>query len=151
MESPEGTLLYEGKAKKIFTTDNPEVVRVAYKNDTTAFNGEKFERLEGKGRLNNEISAFFFEHLHQQGIRSYFVEKLSETEQLVRRVQIVPLEVVTRNIAAGSLSKRLGWEEGRKLPAPIVEFYYKSDDLGDPILADVLGGCAGVGVVSASG
>ena len=137
MESPEGTLLYEGKAKKIFTTDNPEVVRVAYKNDTTAFNGEKFERLEGKGRLNNEISAFFFEHLHQQGIRSHFVKKLSETEQLVRRVQIVPLEVVTRNIAAGSLSKRLGWEEGRKLPAPIVEFYYKSDDLGDPILADV--------------
>jgi len=137
MNSRAGTLLYEGKAKKIFATDSPEVVRVAYKNDTTAFNGEKFEQLEGKGRLNNEISTFFFEHLHQQGIRSHFVEQLSKTEQLVRRVEIVPLEVVTRNVAAGSLSKRIGWEEGRKLPEPVVEFYYKNDDLGDPILADV--------------
>ncbi|HIL88194.1 MAG TPA: phosphoribosylaminoimidazolesuccinocarboxamide synthase, partial [Deltaproteobacteria bacterium] len=76
MESSEDTLLYEGKAKKIFTTDHPEVVRIAYKNDTTAFNGEKFEKLAGKGRLNNEISSFFFEHLHQQGIRNHFVEKL---------------------------------------------------------------------------
>ena len=137
MESSEDTLLYEGKAKKIFTTDHPEVVRVAYKNDTTAFNGEKFEKLAGKGRLNNEISSFFFEHLHQQGIRNHFVEKLSATEQLVRRVEIIPLEVVIRNIAAGSLSKRTGWEEGKKLPAPLVEFYYKNDDLGDPLLADV--------------
>ncbi|HIL15962.1 MAG TPA: phosphoribosylaminoimidazolesuccinocarboxamide synthase [Deltaproteobacteria bacterium] len=137
MESSEDTLLYEGKAKKIFTTDHPEVVRIAYKNDTTAFNGEKFEKLAGKGRLNNEISSFFFEHLHQQGIRNHFVEKLSATEQLVRRVEIIPLEVVTRNIAAGSLSKRTGWEEGKKLPAPLVEFYYKNDDLGDPLLADV--------------
>ncbi|MDP7463113.1 MAG: phosphoribosylaminoimidazolesuccinocarboxamide synthase, partial [SAR324 cluster bacterium] len=124
MESSEDTLLYEGKAKKIFTTDHPEVVRVAYKNDTTAFNGEKFEQLEGKGRLNNKISSFFFEQLHQQGLRSHFVETLSETEQLVRRVEIIPLEVVTRNVAAGSLSKRIGWEEGKKLPAPLVEFYY---------------------------
>ena len=137
MESSEDTLLYEGKAKKIFTTDHPEVVRIAYKNDTTAFNGEKFEKLAGKGRLNNEISSFFFEHLHQQGIRNHFVEKLSATEQLVRRVEIIPLEVVIRNIAAGSLSKRTGWEEGKKLPAPLVEFYYKNDDLGDPLLADV--------------
>ena len=136
MESSEDTLLYEGKAKKIFTTDHPEVVRVAYKNDTTAFNGEKFEQLEGKGRLNNKISSFFFEQLHQQGLRSHFVETLSETEQLVRRVEIIPLEVVTRNVAAGSLSKRIGWEEGKKLPAPLVEFYYKNDDLGDPMLAD---------------
>jgi phosphoribosylaminoimidazole-succinocarboxamide synthase len=137
MESSEDTLLYEGKAKKIFTTDHPEVVRIAYKNDTTAFNGEKFEKLAGKGRLNNEISSFFFEHLHQQGIRNHFVEKLSATEQLVRRVEIIPLEVVTRNISAGSLCKRTGWEEGEKLPAPLVEFYYKNDDLGDPLLADV--------------
>jgi len=131
------TLLYEGKAKKIFSTDDADIVRVAYKNDTTAFNGEKFEKLEGKGHLNNEITSFFFNYLAEQGIESHFVRKISDTEQLVKRVEIVPLEVVTRNIAAGSLSKRLGWEEGRKLPEPIVEFYYKDDDLGDPLLADV--------------
>ena len=131
------TLLYEGKAKKIFSTDDADIVRVAYKNDTTAFNGEKFEQLEGKGQLNNEITSFFFNYLAEQGIESHFVRKISDTEQLVKRVEIVPLEVVTRNIAAGSLSKRLGWEEGRKLPEPIVEFYYKDDDLGDPLLADV--------------
>ncbi|MDG2064305.1 MAG: phosphoribosylaminoimidazolesuccinocarboxamide synthase [SAR324 cluster bacterium] len=130
------TLLYEGKAKKIFSTDDADIVRVAYKNDTTAFNGEKFEKLEGKGHLNNEITSFFFNYLAEQGIESHFVRKISDIEQLVKRVEIVPLEVVTRNIAAGSLSKRLGWEEGRKLPESIVEFYYKDDDLGDPLLAD---------------
>jgi len=131
------TLLYEGKAKKIFSSDDPNIVRVAYKNDTTAFNGEKFEKLEGKGHLNNEITTFFFKYLAEQGIVSHFVRKISDTEQLVKRVEIVPLEVVTRNFSAGSLSKRLGWEEGRKLPEPIVEFYYKDDELGDPLLADV--------------
>ncbi len=120
-------ILYEGKAKIIYTTENPEIIRVAYKNDTTAFNGEKFEKLEGKGQLNNEISSYFFSYLKEQGIESHFVKKISNTEQLVRRVDIVPLEVVTRNIAAGSLSKRIGWEEGRKMPEPIV----------DPMLADV--------------
>ncbi len=130
-------LLYEGKAKKIFSTDNPNIVRVAYKNDTTAFNGEKFEKLEGKGHLNNEISSYFFSYLKEHGIDSHFVEKISDTEQLVQRVEIIPLEVVTRNVAAGSLSKRIGWEEGRKMPGPVVEFYYKNDDLGDPMLADV--------------
>ncbi|MDC0078305.1 phosphoribosylaminoimidazolesuccinocarboxamide synthase [Deltaproteobacteria bacterium] len=130
------TLLYEGKAKKIFSTDDADIVRVTYKNDTTAFNGEKFEQLEGKGQLNNEITSFFFNYLAEQGIESHFVRKISDIEQLVKRVEIVPLEVVTRNIAAGSLSKRLAWEEGRKLPEPIVEFYYKDDDLGDPLLAD---------------
>ena len=131
------TLLYEGKAKKIFSSDDPNIVRVAYKNDTTAFNGEKFEKLEGKGQLNNEITTFFFNYLAEQGIASHFVRKISDTEQLVKRVEIVPLEVVTRNFSAGSLSKRFGWEEGRKLPEPIVEFYYKDDKLGDPLLADV--------------
>lgn len=130
-------ILYEGKAKIMFSTDNPDIIRVAYKNDTTAFNGEKFEKLEGKGQLNNEISSFFFSYLKEQGIDSHFVKKISDTEQLVRRLDIIPLEVVTRNIAAGSLSKRIGWEEGRKMPEPIVEFYYKNDDLGDPMLADV--------------
>ena len=115
------TLLYEGKAKKIFSSHDPNIVRVAYKNDTTAFNGEKFEKLEGKGQLNNEITTFFFNYLAEQGIASHFVRKISDTEQLVKRVEIIPLEVVTRNFSAGSLSKRLGWEEGRKLPEPIVE------------------------------
>ncbi|MGA1598806.1 MAG: phosphoribosylaminoimidazolesuccinocarboxamide synthase [bacterium] len=129
-------LLYEGKAKQIFRTEHPELVRVKYKNDTTAFNGEKFAQLEGKGALNNRISSFLFELLAREGVASHFVEQLSETEQLVRQVTIVPLEVVVRNVAAGSLAKRIGWEEGRVLPEPVVEFYYKDDDLGDPLLAE---------------
>ena len=111
-------------------------MRVEYKDDATAFNGEKFDRLKGKGRLNNAITVFFFEHLEKKDIPSHFVRKISETEQLVRRVKIIPLEVVVRNVAAGSLSKRIGWEEGKELPHPIVEFYYKDDDLGDPLLAE---------------
>ncbi len=130
------TLLYEGKAKQIFSTEDPQVVRVQYKNDTTAFNGKKFEQIEGKGQLNNQITSFFFSYLKEQGIPNHFIEKTSDTEQLVQRVNIIPLEVVTRNIVAGSLCKRIGWEEGKELPKPIVEFYYKDDDLGDPLLAD---------------
>ena len=129
-------LLYEGKAKKLFTTEDPELLLVEYKDDATAFNGKKFDRLEGKGQLNNAITIFFFEYLEKNQIPSHFVRMISETEQLVRSVQIVPLEVVVRNVAAGSLSKRIGWDEGRELPYPIVEFYYKDDDLGDPLLAE---------------
>ncbi len=129
-------LLYEGKAKKLFITEDPQILRVEYKDDATAFNGEKFDRLKDKGRLNNAITVFFFEHLETKDIPSHFVRKISETEQLVRRVKIIPLEVVVRNVAAGSLSKRIGWEEGKELPHPIVEFYYKDDDLGDPLLAE---------------
>jgi len=129
-------LLYEGKAKKLFITEDPQILRVEYKDDATAFNGKKFDRLKGKGRLNNAITVFFFEHLETKDIPSHFVRKISETEQLVRRVKIIPLEVVVRNVAAGSLSKRIGWEEGKELPHPIVEFYYKDDDLGDPLLAE---------------
>ena len=129
-------LLYEGKAKKLFITEDPQILRVEYKNDATAFNGKKFDRLKDKGRLNNAITVFFFEHLETKDIPSHFVRKISETEQLVRRVKIIPLEVVVRNVAAGSLSKRIGWEEGKELPHPIVEFYYKDDDLGDPLLAE---------------
>ena len=129
-------LLYEGKAKKLFITKDPQILRVEYKDDATAFNGKKFDRLKGKGRLNNAITVFFFEHLEKKDIPSHFVRKISETEQLVRRVKIIPLEVVVRNVAAGSLSKRIGWEEGKELPHPIVEFYYKDDDLGDPLLAE---------------
>ena len=129
-------LLYEGKAKKLFITEDPQILRVEYKDDATAFNGKKFDRLRDKGRLNNAITVFFFEHLDTKDIPSHFVRKISETEQLVRRVKIIPLEVVIRNVAAGSLSKRIGWEEGKELPHPIVEFYYKDDDLGDPLLAE---------------
>ena len=129
-------LLYEGKAKKLFVTEDPQILRVEYKDDATAFNGKKFDRLRDKGRLNNAITVFFFEHLEKKDIPSHFVRKISETEQLVRRVKIIPLEVVVRNVAAGSLSKRIGWEEGKELPHPIVEFYYKDDDLGDPLLAE---------------
>jgi phosphoribosylaminoimidazole-succinocarboxamide synthase len=129
-------LLYEGKAKKLFTTEDPGLLRVEYKDDATAFNGKKFDRMEGKGQLNNAISIFFFEYLGKNQIPSHFVRRISETEQLVSSVQIVPLEVVVRNVAAGSLSKRIGWDEGRELPYPIVEFYYKDDDLGDPLLAE---------------
>ena len=129
-------LLYEGKAKKLFITEDPQILRVEYKDDATAFNGKKFDRLRDKGRLNNAITVFFFEHLETKDIPSHFVRKISETEQLVRRVKIIPLEVVVRNVAAGSLSKRIGWEEGKELPHPIVEFYYKDDDLGDPFLAE---------------
>ena len=129
-------LLYEGKAKKLFITEDQQILRVEYKDDATAFNGKKFDRLRDKGRLNNAITVFFFEHLDTKDIPSHFVRKISETEQLVRRVKIIPLEVVVRNVAAGSLSKRIGWEEGKELPHPIVEFYYKDDDLGDPLLAE---------------
>ena len=129
-------LLYEGKAKKLFITEDPQILRVEYKDDATAFNGKKFDRLRDKGRLNNAITVFFFEHLETKDIPSHFVRKISVTEQLVRRVKIIPLEVVVRNVAAGSLSKRIGWEEGKELPHPIVEFYYKDDDLGDPLLAE---------------
>ncbi len=127
-------LLYEGKAKRIYQTDDPELVWIEYKDEATAFNGEKKSNIVGKGKLNNEISSLLFEKLREDGVESHFVKKLSETEQLVKNVRIIPLEVVVRNIAAGSLAKRLGMEEGEILPETIVEFYYKNDDLGDPLL-----------------
>ncbi len=127
-------LLYEGKAKKIYSTDDENVVLVQYKDSATAFNGEKKANIIGKGRLNNEITSLLFLKLHEQGIETHFIKQLSETEQLVKKVSIIPLEVVSRNVAAGSLSKRLGMEEGQALSKPIVEFYYKDDDLGDPLV-----------------
>ncbi|ADG05568.1 phosphoribosylaminoimidazolesuccinocarboxamide synthase [Kyrpidia tusciae] len=127
-------MLYEGKAKKVFKTDDPDLYVIEYKDDATAFNGQKRDQIAGKGELNNKISALFFELLRSKGLESHYVKRLSDREQLVRRVTIIPLEVVVRNIAAGSLAKRLGWEEGRELPRPVVEFYYKSDELGDPLI-----------------
>nr|NNM89262.1 phosphoribosylaminoimidazolesuccinocarboxamide synthase [Bacilli bacterium] len=127
-------MLYEGKAKRLFAVDQEDVVLVEFKNDATAFNGAKKGQIEHKGALNNQISTLLFDVLHQKGIRTHFVEKLSDTEMLVKKVTIVPLEVVTRNIIAGSLSKRLGQAEGTVLKQPVVEFYYKDDALGDPLI-----------------
>jgi phosphoribosylaminoimidazole-succinocarboxamide synthase len=126
--------LYEGKAKKIFRTSEPEIYWVEYKDDATAFNGEKKGTIVGKGELNNRITAIFFELLKENGIDNHFVKLLSPREQAVRQVKIIPLEVVVRNVAAGSLAKRLGWAEGTALPQPVVEFYYKDDALGDPLV-----------------
>lgn len=127
-------LLYEGKAKRIYATDDEQVVLVEYKDSATAFNGQKKAEIDGKGRLNNEITSLLFSKLKENGIDSHFLKRVSETEQLVRKVTIIPLEVVVRNVAAGSLSKRLGIEEGRMLSTPLVEFYLKNDDLGDPLV-----------------
>ncbi|MBN8194620.1 phosphoribosylaminoimidazolesuccinocarboxamide synthase [Bacillus sp. NTK074B] len=131
-----GTLLYEGKAKQIFKTNDEEVVWIQYKNSATAFNGEKKADIDGKGVLNNKISSLLFSKLAEKGVQSHFIKQISEDEQLVKRVRIIPLEVVVRNVMAGSLSKRLGKEEGTPLQKPIIEFYYKDDDLGDPLITD---------------
>ena len=138
-----GQLLYEGKAKRLYQTEQEDILFVEYKNSATAFNGEKKAEIDGKGILNNRITTVIFEKLKTQGIDSHFVERISENEQLVRKVDIIPIEVVVRNIAAGSLAKRLGFEEGTPLNRTIVEFYYKDDALGDPIInndhIDILG------------
>ena len=126
--------LYEGKAKKVFLTDDPELVIVEYKDDATAFNGEKRGTIAGKGVINNKMTNYFMRLLSEEGIPTHFVRELSDRETLVKRVSIVPLEVIVRNIAAGSFSKRYGVEEGRVLKRPTLEFSYKNDDLGDPLI-----------------
>lgn len=126
--------LYEGKAKKVYATDNPDEYLVYYKDDATAFNGVKKGSILNKGVLNNKISAFFFELLGRQGIPHHFVRLISDREMLVKKLDIMLIEVVVRNIAAGSLAKRIGWEEGRKMPTTVVELYYKNDELGDPLI-----------------
>jgi phosphoribosylaminoimidazole-succinocarboxamide synthase len=127
-------LLYEGKAKKVYKTDKEGFCWLEYKDDATAFNGVKKAQIAGKGVLNNQISTIFLELLKSRGIENHFVEKVSSTEQIVRLVKIIPIEVVVRNVAAGSLAKRLGKEEGAPLLHPVVEFYYKDDELGDPLI-----------------
>ena len=126
--------LYEGKAKKVFATDDPDCCIVAYKDDATAFNGQKRGTIVGKGVVNNKMSNYLFRLLEQKGIPTHFVEQLSDRETLVKRVRIVPLEVIVRNKAAGSLSKRLGLPEGTPMKCPVLEFCYKSDELGDPMV-----------------
>lgn len=129
-------LIYSGKAKDIFATEDENVIIAQYKDQATAFNGVKKEQIVGKGQLNNQISSLIFEKLNAAGIATHFIEKISETEQLNKKVTIIPLEVVLRNYTAGSFSKRFGVEEGIKLDDPIVEFYYKNDDLDDPFIND---------------
>jgi phosphoribosylaminoimidazole-succinocarboxamide synthase len=131
-----GQLLYEGKAKRIYATNDERIVWVEYKDSATAFNGEKKAEITGKGRLNNEITSLIFLKLREHGIESHFVKQISETEQLVKRVQIIPLETVVRNVAAGSLSKRTALPEGETLRQTLVEFYYKNDALGDPLFTE---------------
>ncbi|MFZ3577838.1 phosphoribosylaminoimidazolesuccinocarboxamide synthase [Virgibacillus sp. DJP39] len=130
-------LLYEGKAKKVYRTkDRQDQLVLAYKNDATAFNGEKKSSFDGKGRLNNEISSYIFHYLSEQNISSHFIEKLNETEQLVSETKIIPIEVVVRNLATGSITKRLGIEEKTPFSPPLVELFYKDDALGDPLIND---------------
>jgi phosphoribosylaminoimidazole-succinocarboxamide synthase len=129
-------MLYEGKAKKIFVTDNSDEVIVYYKDDATAFNGEKKGQIGDKGVMNNHITTMLFELLKKNGIDSHFIKKLSDREQLCKKVEIVPVEVIVRNVAAGSMAKRLGLNEGYELRTTIFEICYKNDDLGDPLIND---------------
>ena len=126
--------LYEGKAKKVYCTDNPELLIVDYKDDATAFNGLKKGTIAGKGVINNKMSNLLMQRLEKAGVPTHFVEELSDRETLVKKVSIVPLEVIIRNIAAGSFSKRYGVEEGKVFAAPTIEFSYKNDELGDPLI-----------------
>lgn len=130
------TLVYEGKAKRVFNTDDNNIYRIEYKDEVTAGNGAKKDKMEGKGRLNNLITSYFFERLAQDGVDSHFIERTSDTEQRVKKVTIIPLEVVVRNFAAGSIVKRLGFENGQAFEKPLVEFYYKEDALNDPFISD---------------
>lgn len=128
--------IYEGKAKKVFSTDNPDVVLVSYKDDATAFNGLKKGQIAGKGVINNKCSNQMFKMLEKKGVKTHYIEEVSDTDTLVKKVKIVPIEVIVRNIAAGSLSKRLGLPEGALLKSAVLEFCYKDDALGDPMIND---------------
>ena len=129
-------LLYEGKAKKVFKTDDENLYIVDYKDDATAFNGLKKGQIAGKGVVNNKMSNYLMKLMEKEGIPTHFVEELSDRETLVKKVKIVPLEVIIRNIAAGSFSKRLGVEEGTPLKTTVLEYCYKDDELGDPLIND---------------
>lgn len=129
-------MLYEGKAKRIFETEQDDQVIVYYKDDATAFNGEKKGTIEDKGIMNNEITSIIFKYLQENGIPTHYISTISEREQLVKKVSIIPLEVIVRNVAAGSFSKRLGVPEGQALKTTIFEICYKNDDYGDPLIND---------------
>jgi phosphoribosylaminoimidazole-succinocarboxamide synthase len=131
-----GTKLYEGKAKILFTTDDPNILLSRYKDDATAFNALKKGTISKKGEVNCAITSHIFQYLEDQGIATHFIKQISPTEMEVAAVKILPIEVVVRNIAAGSICKRLGLEQGQPLKQPLVEFFYKNDDLGDPLITD---------------
>jgi phosphoribosylaminoimidazole-succinocarboxamide synthase len=131
-----GILIYEGKAKKLFTTGDPDEVLQYFKDDATAFNAQKRGTIVEKGIINNKVSERLFRLLEQNGVATHFVERKSDREMLTKKVTIVPVEVVVRNVIAGSLAKRLGLKEGEAIQPPIVEWYYKNDALGDPLIAD---------------
>ncbi len=128
--------LYEGKAKKVFATENPDYVIVSYKDDATAFNGLKKGTITGKGVINNKMSNMMMAMLEKKGIPTHYIEQLDDRNTVVKKVSIVPLEVIIRNVAAGSFSKRYGVPEGTKFSSPTIEFSYKNDDLGDPLIND---------------
>ena len=128
--------IYEGKAKVLYEGPEPGTLIQHFKDDATAFNAKKHQVIEGKGVLNNRISEYLFQHLNDIGVPTHFIRRLNMREQLIREVEIVPLEVVVRNVAAGSLSQRLGIEEGTQLPRSIIEFYYKNDQLNDPMVSE---------------
>lgn len=127
-------MLYEGKAKKIFATDKPDEIIVYYKDDATAFNGLKKGTIHDKGIINNKLTEFFFKMLETNGIKTHLIKRISDRELLCKKVDIIPVEVVTRNIAAGSLAKKLGVEEGTPLDKTVIELYYKNDELNDPMI-----------------
>lgn len=129
-------MLYEGKAKQVFATDKPDEVVVRYKDDATAFNAQKKGQVDKKGELNNAISTLIFEYLKEKGVKTHFISKLNDREQLVKKVSIIPLEMVVRNYSAGSMAQRLGVEEGIKSPVTIFDICYKKDELGDPLIND---------------
>lgn len=143
---PKRRQIYEGKAKVLFEGPEPGTLVQYFKDDTTAFNAEKHEVMDGKGVLNLRISEYIFAELEKDGVPTHFIETLGPREQLVREAEIIPLEVVMRNVAAGSLVKRLGLSEGETLPRPLIEFYYKDDALGDPLISEdhiaVFGWCS---------
>ncbi|WP_050606931.1 phosphoribosylaminoimidazolesuccinocarboxamide synthase [Clostridium niameyense] len=129
-------MLYEGKAKKVYETEDQDKVLVYYKDDATAFNGEKKGIIKSKGEMNNAITSMLFELLEKEGVCTHFIEKINEREQLCNKVEIIPLEVIVRNVAAGSMAKRLGIKEGTKLNTTVYEISYKNDDLNDPLVND---------------
>lgn len=136
MSKEKKEMIYEGKAKKVYSTDNADEIIVYYKDDATAFNGEKKGSIKDKGVMNNEITTLLFKMLEKNGVKTHFIEKLSDREQLCQRVQIFPLEVIVRNLIAGSMAKRLGIEEGTVPPNTIFEICYKNDEYGDPLIND---------------
>ena len=131
-----GAMLYEGKAKQVFETDNPDQVIVRFKDDATAFNAQKRGSVDLKGEMNNAITTLIFEYLNEKGIATHFIKKIDEREQLVKKVKIIPLEMVVRNYSAGSMAQRLGVQEGIKSSNTIFDLCYKRDDLGDPLIND---------------